>query len=309
MSRMVWRLRGWQGVVLLAGLPGGLAQGAVTFYVQRAGSADTGAAQFASQVGDADHLDFDGAGDQRDRTPVTSLPLANGRLYIEGHWTDSFTPYTFSSTEFSSPGQVFGRAIFVGHRCVIRPSPDTALWAIGFWVFDDGRAADSVYRVEVVETDGARAEVVLGNDQPLNEYGYEIEGFVGVVSAGGIAEVSVTSLDVDSGVDVGDGFELDTLTVLATSLGMPPPPQVLPPPPPVELPPTTQPDDGDDDDGSGSDADDDGPADPPRHGNCHGSHSRCHPRPSGHHHGRPHCAKPKPQPIPAPNRRPRDGRR
>jgi len=319
MARTVRRLRGWQGLVLLAGMQGGVAWGEVTFYVQREGSTDTGAAQFATQVGVADHLDFDGAGDQRDGTPVTSLPLTNGRLSLEGQWTNSFTPYTFSSTEFSSPGQVFGRAIFVGHHCVMRPSPDTALWAMGFWVFDDGNKADSVYRLEVVETDGARAEMVLRNDLPLDEYGYEVEGFVGVVSAKGIAEISVTALDATSGVDVGDGFEIDTLTVLATSLGVPPPPQVLPPPPPPPLetpPPTTQPDDGGVDSGSGGDVDDDddeGPVNPPSHGNCHDSHPRCHPRPPCRGHVPSHCAKPEPkpgpQPKPASNCRPRDGRR
>lgn len=101
---------------------------------------------------------------------------------------------------------------------------------IGFWIFDDGSLRDSVYMIEVVDVFDQVDAFILQNDIPRVS-GYEVEGFVGVISDAPIVEVLITPLDPATLQPWNDIFEIDTLGVVA--LIEPDPvddPDVIPPP-------------------------------------------------------------------------------
>jgi len=120
-----------------------------------------------------------------------------------------FHPATF----FQWEDQVFGGALVAGSGARVAPlRAGAAAGAIGFWIFDDGNLRDSIYYITVTDVCGNVVDAVVENDTPRVS-GYEVEGFFGVISQYGIAEVVITALNSATGEPWADPFELDYLTL------------------------------------------------------------------------------------------------
>ncbi len=259
----------------------------VSFFVQREGSPDdTGLSLFLEASSPMHMQEFEDPELRLNGTQLSGVLV--GELGLS--WTcvgnEPFQPFLASSTAFNAPNKIYNYALVAYGVLTITPAPNTPVGALGAWIFDDGRAADSAYLVQVVELDGTLWEGVLVNEIPLNSRGHEIEGFIGAVSSVGIATLTITPIDLATGLFQLDTFELDH--VMASPLPPPPPP----PPPPAED--VEQEDEG----GFDEPADDSGdqPAAPddrclrhPRkhHRHPHAAHSRCHDR-DGRHPGNRH---------------------
>ncbi len=195
-------------VLLAVGGPPG-----VEVFVERHGSTDTGAALFVEQAGQVVVEDFDDPDRFDPDTPVRVLQMGSVELSVESEWNGSYTPVVFSSTEFEFENRFSGQALVVGTRLTLTADRGQIPRAIGFWVFDDDRAQDSAYRIEILECSGDAWVLVLENDIDLNENLHELEGFVGVVSDVGIARMTITAIDPETGEPNGDLFEIDNVMV------------------------------------------------------------------------------------------------
>jgi hypothetical protein len=81
------------------------------------------------------------------------------------------------------------------------------------WVFDDGRAIDAAYRMDVLDRAGRTWSARLENVIPFNSHGHEIEGFIGVFSPVPIAAITLTPIDPATGQPVADDFAVDHLII------------------------------------------------------------------------------------------------
>jgi len=195
----------------------------VVFFVEGHGAPEaSGHADFRQAVGDSAEQDFEDPALGEDFTVLPSLPIGDLELQLDCVLFDGtpFPPFLFSSIEFDVEGRVYSRALVVGTSMTIRPPAGQSLGAFGTWIFDDGGVLDSAYLAEVTETDGSVWEVILENDIPHNPYGHEIEGFIGVVSDVGIRQITITSIDPETGEAHPDGFEIDH--VMAVAMDLPP---------------------------------------------------------------------------------------
>jgi len=251
-----------------------LARAEVTFHLQREGAPDDGGLeQFQAAAAPLAVADYE--------DPLLGGPGATvGGLFIDpetfvavrGTWGgDYFDPLIASSPEFNAPDRFFNNAIVAGVALRVEAPADKPLHAVGMWIFDDGREADSAYLVTVTEADGAVWTAVLENDIPLNAKFHEIEGFVGAISTVGISQVDVLAVDPLTLAPHFDFFEVDFVMAAL----MPPPSE----PPYEEDPP----------------ADDSADPVPPADDDSNGTRcDRDRHRPSqprGCHRGRPHAPK------------------
>lgn len=256
------------------------ALGEVVFYVDRHGSPDDSAhAAFCDAIGLPLEQDFEDPALGPDMTVLSSLPIGYLDLQLNCTLFDDtpLPPYLFSSPEFDVEGRFQGRALVVGTRLLVTVPQNQDVRAFGTWIFDDGRALDSAYLAQVTEIDGSVWAVLLENEIPLNVYGHEIEGFIGVFSDIGIRQVTITSVDPATGEAQPDGFEIDQVMAVGAVL------------PPGETGGGGDEDDGDDPD-QGEDDDDDDCGHGHHNGgdgnhDCDGNH---HDDNDGGHHGRHH---------------------
>ncbi len=206
--------------VLLVAVP---TLGEVVFFVEGHGSSeDSGHADFHEAAGLPAEQDFEDPLLGQDFTVQESLPVGELDLQLDCSLFDGtpFPPFLFSSPEFDVEGRVHGRALVVGTSLTVTTPADQELRGFGTWIFDDGGVLDSAYFVQVTETDGSVWEVILENENPLNVYRHEIEGFIGVLSDVGISQITITSIDPVTGEAHPDGFEIDH--VLAVGVVLPP---------------------------------------------------------------------------------------
>ncbi len=202
----------------------------VTFHVQRhLWPDDNGQASFRQSAGQVVELDFDDPALGPTGTRFSSLAVGDFRLELTATAANGapLVPYSFSSPWFDVEGRFFNTALVGGRSMTITADPDQLVLALGTWIFDNGGTIDSAYLVEVTELDGQSWHVVLDNG--IATFIYEIEGFVGAVSDVGIADMTITAIDRETGLPHADTFEIDYLKVA----GDPFPPE---PPEPTEPP-------------------------------------------------------------------------
>lgn len=200
----------------------------VTFFLQPEQSGLDGEARYLEAIALGKHLgsyalvDFDDLDAYPRDSEVHALwaddvfcrlqaDIAGSILAPTGHTG----PYIFNpSGYYVWPGRAFFSTLVMGDRMTLLFDEDhPRAGAVGFWIFDDQRSLDSIYRVDVLETCGGQATTFLANDIPRDADGYEIEGFVGIVSDVGIRRVVVTPVDPVSRVPHSDIFEIDYLTI------------------------------------------------------------------------------------------------
>ena len=203
----------WPAVVLLVLAPRAWAGAEVTVFVERFGSDDVGATLFLERVGVVVVEDFD----DRDRfdlgTRVPVLELGAVKLSLESDWNGPYVPEIYRSTEYEFEDRFFDQGLIGGVTLRLIADRGQVPRALGMWVFDDNHALDSAYLIEVLECDGTAWAWVLENEIGMNEYGHELEGFVGVVSDVGIARMTITAIDPVTGEPNGDLFEIDNVVV------------------------------------------------------------------------------------------------
>ncbi|MFQ5620148.1 MAG: hypothetical protein ACE5FR_14385 [Rhodospirillales bacterium] len=186
------------------------ARGDVTFYLQREGSPDdTGFALFLQRLDRFQEQDFEGPAFEPDGLEVPRLAFGPIRLRLTRPFEPPLQPFIFSSDEFDAPGRFFHRSLVGGVALTITAEGGKRPRALGLWIFDDTKALDSAYLVEVTEANGAVSEIVLENEIGPNIHGHEIEGFVGAVSRKGIAEMRIIAIDPLTGRPQPDAFETD----------------------------------------------------------------------------------------------------
>lgn len=254
----------------------GTAFAEVTFFIQREGSPeDDGVALFVAAGGDVSVQDFEDPALGGDGAQLPGISVGDLALSWDCNCNGPFVPLLGVSSAFSAPNKIYRVALVSCGTLTISPSQETPVAALGLWIFDDGRAADSAYLVQVLELDGSYWQATLVNVIPLNSRGHEIEGFIGAVSSVGIASFTIVPVNPEAGLFQMDTFEIDHL--MAAALPPPPPPD---PPPPGEPGDEGEAGDGDDDPDASADEDNDGGP---------SSDDRCvrHPR---KHHRHPHAA-------------------
>lgn len=190
----------------------------VTFFIQREGSpGDNGLALFVQAAGTIREQDFEGP-EFAPGVEVGDLSFNHTRFRLTRPQEAPLLPYIFSSEEFDAPGRFFGQGLVCGAGLRITTRRGRSPRGLGMWVFDDMRAFDSAYLIEVTENNGATWQAVLENQIAQSSRGHEIEGFVGAVSNRGIRSMTITSIDPASGTAQPDIFEIDHLLVA----GVPP---------------------------------------------------------------------------------------
>lgn len=191
-------------------------QADVTFFIQREGSPDdNGLALFIQAVGAFQEQDFEGPEFAPDGVEVRKLRFGRTKIKLARPQERPLLPFTFSSGEFDAPGRFFGRALVCGIALRITAHGRKFPRGLGMWIFDDLRALDSAYLIEVTEKNGARWQAVLENQIELSARGHEIEGFIGAVSDQGIRAMTITPIDPLTGMAQPDVFEIDHLLVAA----------------------------------------------------------------------------------------------
>lgn len=193
----------------LLGLFAATAHARVWFYVEPEGSANNAAAGFREAAGPLAEFDFEDPAFGPSGSEVPVLPLAGADLLLDAYDAGPYVPTVWNSREFDDPGRFENRALYVGSTVTIRFTGLHKLRSFGAWIFDDRRAYDAAYLVTVTERNGQTFAVRLENDRPLNAWGHEIEGFVGVISTAGLAEITITAIDPESGAAIPDEIELD----------------------------------------------------------------------------------------------------
>lgn len=191
-------------------------QADVTFFIQREGSPDdNGLALFVQAVGAFQEQDFEGPEFAPDGVEVRKLRFGRTKIKLTRPQERPLLPFTFSSGEFDAPGRFFGRALVCGIALRITAHGRKFPRGLGMWIFDDLRALDSAYLIEVTEKNGARWQAVLENQIEQSARGHEIEGFIGAVSDQGIRAMTITPIDPLTGMAQPDVFEIDHLLVAA----------------------------------------------------------------------------------------------
>lgn len=207
-----------------AGPPDAAAE--VTFHLHRHGTeTDTGHPDFLAALIDGYVEDFEHPDMIPNETEVPMLTFGGNELHFAGEWDGPFMPYIGYSTAFNVQGRVYRNVLVSGYQLTITPGTNTHLRALGMWIFDDRRALDSAYLIEVVETDGTVWTAVLENQIPRNSNGHEIEGFAGAVSDVGIASMRIVAVNPSTLAPHSDFFEVDHLLADFTR----PPVQEAPP--------------------------------------------------------------------------------
>lgn len=218
-----------QTVVLVAAIAAGWpsvfladACAETTFFVQRHGSlGDTGHNDFLTEVGPYAIESFDSPEYVPDQTETASLTVGGFEFSMEADWDGPFTPIVGWSPAFNVPGEIEENALVAGYVLNISTAQPGGISGFGAWIFDDRRALDSAYLIEVVESDGAVSRVILENEIPLNSNGHEIEGFAGAVSDIGIVEFRIIAVDPITHQPHADFFEVDNLVVATTPPAVP----------------------------------------------------------------------------------------
>lgn len=194
-------------------------QADVTFFIQREGSPDdNGLAMFVQAVGTFQEQDFEGSEFAPDGVEVRDLRLGRTKFKLTRPLERPLLPFIFSSGEFDAPGRFFGRGLVCGFSLRITAHGGKLPRGLGMWIFDDTRAFDSAYLIEVTEKNGATWQAVLENQIELSIRGHEIEGFIGAVSDQGIRAMTITPIDPLTGMAQPDVFEIDHFLVA----GVPP---------------------------------------------------------------------------------------
>lgn len=189
-------------------------QADVTFFIQREGSPDdNGLALFIQAVGTFQEQDFEGPEFAPDGVEVRDLRFGRTKIKLTRPMERPLLPFTFSSEEFDAPERFFGRGLVCGTTLRITAHGRKFPLGLGMWIFDDMRAFDSAYLIEVTEKNGARWQAVLENQIELSARGHEIEGFIGAVSDQGIRAMTITPIDPLTGMIQPDVFEIDHLLV------------------------------------------------------------------------------------------------
>lgn len=192
----------------------------IRVFLEPFGSDSTGELDFLDAVtldermGDGQVVLFDDLEKWPQNEVVASLVADSVEMAMLGD-TNRGAPFIFHPADFYHwEGQVFGGTLVMGPVARLVPLPSSEpLGAVGFWIFDDGNLRDSVYQVDVLDACGHSATAIVENDVG-RVAGYEVEGFVGVVSDCGIVQVTVTALNMDTREAWDDPFEIDTLTVV-----------------------------------------------------------------------------------------------
>lgn len=188
----------------------------VSFFIERFGSTDNGEARFLAAAGTVQAEGFEDPIRFPEGAAVPILPFGGISLALDGVSTGGpFVPVVFFSEEFAFPGRFFGKALVSGTHLVLSAGGGEVPRAIGLWIFDDDNGLDSAYSITVEECDGSIATANLENQIPLNPFGHELEGFVGAVSAVGIASLTITAIDPVTRLPNGDLFEIDELRLAA----------------------------------------------------------------------------------------------
>ncbi|HPF41290.1 MAG TPA: hypothetical protein P5081_12635 [Phycisphaerae bacterium] len=185
------------------------------------------------RLGAGETLDFDDLSQWPTNTIVPSVTAAGCEVALFGN-TNHAAPFVFHPTGFYHwENQMFEGTLVMGSVARLVPLQSGGrVGAIGFWIFDDGYFKDSLYRVDVTDACGNTTTEYLENGVPRVS-GYEVEGFVGVVSRCGITSVTVTSLDSATGEPWDDPFEIDYLTIVRLDDPQPCPQDVSNEPPPT----------------------------------------------------------------------------
>ncbi|MBN2563023.1 MAG: hypothetical protein JXQ75_19030 [Phycisphaerae bacterium] len=158
--------------------------------------------------------DFENTEQIPEETPISTLGVGGFKVEVLcACGSTPFEPYTAASPEFNAEGKIYNLVLIAGTSMTLMPHPEQVVGALGTWIFDDGGALDSAYLVRVTELDGKIWQAVLENEIPLGAHNHEIEGFIGAVSDVGIAELTVTAIDPDTGEAHADSFEIDHLIV------------------------------------------------------------------------------------------------
>ncbi len=182
----------------------------VSFYLHRHGTAtDTAHAEFFAAMNDPYEEDFEDPDMIPDETEVPMLTFGPHALHFQSEWDGPYVPMVGYSPAFNVPGRVFNNVLVAGYELTITPGDDADLRALGMWIFDDRRARDSAYLIEVVEVSGMVWTAVLENEIPRNSNGHEIEGFAGVLSDVGIASMRIVAVDPVTLMPHADFFEVD----------------------------------------------------------------------------------------------------
>ncbi len=190
--------------------------GDVAFYFQREGSPDdVGEALFGEEAGALAVQDFEDPELGPDGADLTVLPVGDVEFGLSAAYPDGepFMPFKWYVPSFYFEDKLYATVLVSFSSLTFTPQSEQPVRALGAWVYDDGGALDSAYRIDVAELDGATSHAVLENEIPLDGSYHEIEGFFGVVSDVGIAEVTITAIDPVSGEANPDTFEVDHVRV------------------------------------------------------------------------------------------------
>ncbi|MFQ5502898.1 MAG: hypothetical protein ACE5EQ_11465 [Phycisphaerae bacterium] len=201
----------------------------ISFFLQPEGTGQDGEAHYLNTIATNHHLgsyeliDFDDLSAFPVESEVHALEVDSVEFHLGASLATSILagnghtgPYIFNPHGFYIwEGKAFMSTLVMGDQATLEfDSDDDRAGAVGFWIFDDQRSLDSVYRIDVMERCGQQATTILANDMPPNiEDVYEIEGFVGIISDVGIRRIVVTPLDPWSLLPQSDIFEIDTLTI------------------------------------------------------------------------------------------------
>jgi hypothetical protein len=199
--------------------PSDNADGPFEVFLEPFGSETNGNAEFIASVtgnerlGSYETLTFDDFDAWPVNGQVPEVTADDVHLSIQAE-TSLGGAYVFRSPNyFYWENQIYGGTVVVATGATLAPLPGGAeAGAIGFWIFDDGKARDSIFLITVTDTCGNVVEAIVENDEPRIG-GYEVEGFFGVTSEYGIVELVISVLDAETGEPWSEPLELDHLTV------------------------------------------------------------------------------------------------
>lgn len=192
----------------------------VSFYFQREGSPDDdGEVLFGEHASDVIVQDFEDPELGPDGAEMSTVPVGDMQLNLTAVCPDGepFVPFKAYVSDFYFEYKLYATALISFSSLTFRPhlshqiDPRRRMLAIGAWIYDDGGALDSAYQIDVIELDGNAWQAVLENEIPLDSRHHEIEGFFGVISDVGIAQVTITAIDPETGQVNPDTFEVDYL--------------------------------------------------------------------------------------------------
>ncbi len=188
-------------------------------FLEPFGSDSTGSTDFIDAIDNEERLSagdtilFDDLGVFPNNEVVMAMTVNSVELALFGN-TNRGAPFIFHPSSFYHwEGQMYEGTLVMGSEARMTPlQSGRRMGAVGFWIFDDGNLRDAIYRVDVTDACGNTSTTIVENNVPRIG-GYEVEGFFGIVSTFGIADIRITSLDSLTGEVWSDPFEIDYLTV------------------------------------------------------------------------------------------------